>query len=952
MKFLKTFSLLVLINQFTFAFGLSPVNLKCEYKINPLGIDVASPRFFWIIPNAIRGAKQTAYQILVASDQNLLLKNNGDVWDSKKVESDENIQIPYSGKKLASHKRYYWKVKYWDENGKASEYSVPAWFETSFLNSEEWKADWISDGKPMPQKDEDLYKEDPAPLFRKKFNSSGKLKEARLYITGLGYYEAYLNGEKVGNEVLSPGWTTYSKKIQYSAYDITDLIKKGDNAIGVMLGNGWYNPLPMKMWGWLNIKEFLTTGRPRFIAELHLTYENGKQSIVKTDASWKVSDGPILKNNIYLGELYDARKEAEGWNKPGFDDSNWRKASITSSPGGKLVSSNQPAIEITRTVKPIKITEPSPGVYLFDMGQNFAGWINMKVKGAEGNKITFRYGELISKEGNLNAYTSVAGQIKEKLNATVDTVSIKTAWAVDGQMKEIVNTDGGTGCPKTAWQEDYYILNKSERQYFQSHFAFHGFRYVEVKGLSYKPSLDDMVGLRLNSAVTKNGAFESSNEMFNKIQNMIEWTFLSNIFSVESDCPAREKFGYGGDMVAAGEAFLLNFDMAGFYTKAVQDFADAARPQGGMTETAPFNGIADRGVGDSTGPIGWQLAYPFVQKKLYEFYGDKRIIEAQYPVTLKFAEFLKSKAENNLIQICIGDHESLALKDVELTGAVFYYHIVKLVSDFAMILDRQDDYKKYSELSNDIKSAILDKFLRPWGRLSYVTQASQIMGLWYDLIPKNQVDSALSILVKDIMEKNKGHLNTGIFGTKMMFNVLQKFNKPEVAYTVANQKTFPGWGFMLENGATTLWEHWEHEDSIYSHNHPMFGSVSEFFYKSLAGINQQEGSAGFNKIAIKPQLNKDLQWVKGSYESIRGTIASNWYWKDGSFCLKVTVPGNAQAKVYVPFADNSKNIREGNDKLIEQGKLLNSTPFIQFVESKDGYAVFNVQAGEYLFEVF
>lgn len=908
----------------------APSGLKCEYKTNPLGIEVQNPRLFWNIPNDRRGTRQTAYQILVSGNSDLLSENIGDIWNSGKVVSDENIQIVFSGKKLASCTRYYWKVKFWDENNQESEFSKPSWFETSFLNSSEWQAKWIYDGKENPVKDEDFYKEDPSPLFRKEFNLRTPLKQARLYITGIGYYEAYINGKPVSDEVLNPGWTNYGKRIQYNSYDVTDLIQPDKNSIGVSLGNGWYNSLPIRLFSAVNLREYLTVGRPKFLAELHLIFRDGSKMIISSDGSWKVSDGPLLRNNIYLGEWYDARKEQPGWNTPDFNDSKWRNAALAEAPTGRLTAQNQNGIKITREVRPVSVSETVPGTYIFDMGQNFAGWIRFNLKGKEGNKVSFRYGELLFPDGSLNVFTTVTGQIKE-----------------------IRNVDGGPGAPKTAWQEDIYTLGAGLNQCFQNHFTFHGFRYVEVSGLSYKPSLTDMTGLRLNTALEEDGEFSCSNSLFNKIQEIIQWTFLSNIFSVQSDCPARERFGYGGDIAVTGESFMHNYNMAQFYSKTVRDFADDARPSGGLTETAPFNGLDDEGLEKGSGPIGWQLAHPYLLDKLYEYYGEARLIEEQYSVLQKLVSYLQSKANGNLIPKGGFDHECISEKDIELTSSIFYYHVVQTLSHCSLILNKSEDYNKYHALGEDIKSAILSKYFKPDGRLGLATQASQIFGLWYELIPQESVGKALDLLIADIMNANEGHLTTGIFSTKMMFDVLQKFDKPDVAYTVVNQKTFPGWGYMIENEATTLWEHWAKEDTIYSRNHPMFGSVTDWFYKSVCGINQSPGSVGFRQILIKPQLTNGLTWAKGSYESVRGPIRSEWERKGKELYLHVSVPGNTSALVCIPVSpDSPVNISEGKDVLLSDGKVKVNSPFIRFIDFENRYVWFSVQSGSYNFKAY
>ena len=421
--------------------AIKPVRLKCESKENPLGIDSGNPRLSWNLTSQSRDQYQTAYQIIVASDIQIISQNKGDLWDSGKEESKQSIDIKYSGKALQSRLVYYWKVRVWDRNGTASEWSEPSTWEMGLLDWSEWQAKWINDGKKLPVRDEDFYSDDPAPLFRKSFSLNGKITKARLYISGLGYYLSYLNGKRIGDHELDPGWTDYTVRIYYSTYDVTGLIQNGDNCLGVMLGNGWYNPMPLRMWGSRNLRNELITGRPAFICQLFIQKSDGTEQVITSNNSWKVHDGPILRNNIYLGEIYDARYEVKGWNEPGLDDGAWNPASVTEGVPGILQSQPQPAIKITSVIKPTRISEPKPGVYIFDMGQNFAGWTRFHFKVPKGAKLTMRYGELLYKDGSLNLMTSVCGQIKGKRKDS------------GGNM---VNT-GGPGSPEIAWQSDVYI---------------------------------------------------------------------------------------------------------------------------------------------------------------------------------------------------------------------------------------------------------------------------------------------------------------------------------------------------------------------------------------------------------------------------------------------------------------------------------------------------------------
>jgi alpha-L-rhamnosidase len=901
--------------------SLKVEGLKCEYRVNPLGLDTPQPRLSWLLESRQRGQQQTACQVLVASTPDLLAKDKGDLWDSGKVASGESVQVAYGGQPLRSGRRVYWKVRSWDREGQPSGYSPAAWWEMGLLSPADWRATWITRKPAEPLLEGQMFEDHPAPLFRKGFLIEKKISRARVYVSGLGYYELRLNGQRVGDQVLDPGWTAYAKRVLYSTYDVTDQLKRGQNALGVMLGNGWFDPLPLRLWGHINPRDNLTIGNPRVIAQLVVDFTDGTSQTIVTDESWRVSDGPILRNSVYLGEVYDARKEQPGWDRPGFDDSGWGQAINATESLGPLRAQSAPPIRITRTLKPVKLTEPKPGVWIFDLGQNFAGWARLRVQGPARTHVRLRYGELVYPDGTLNGMTAVCGQIKQGgPNYRYD----------------------GIGMPKTAWQMEEYILKGQGEEVYTPRFTFHGFRYVEVTGFPGKPTLDALEGLRLNSDVAPVGSFTCSNERLNRIQQMVLWTLLSNLFSVESDCPHREKFGYGGDIVAAGEMAMLNFDMAHFYGKAVDDLAEAVRPNGGFTETAPFVGISDEGLGEMSGPVGWGTAQPFLLWRLYQYYGDRRLIEENYELTKRWIALLQSRAKDGILDNGISDHESLAPKPRALTGTGFYYFNVKLLSNLARALGKETEAAEAEALAATIKTAFNRKFLQPGtGRYDAATQACQAFALYLGLVPAEEQEHALAVLVRDIEDAHAGHLTTGIFGTKFMLHALADSGRAAVAFRVVNQSTFPGWGHMLENGATTLWEHWEFSDNTFSHNHPMFGSVSEWFYKVPAGINPAPDAVGFDKIIIRPRPIGDLKWVKASYDSVHGKVVSDWSREAGKFKLRARVPVGATATVFLPAADGTQ--------VMEGGKPLDRTTGVQLLRTEKGYAVLAVGSGDYEF---
>ncbi|MDR1170908.1 MAG: glycoside hydrolase family 78 protein [Bacteroidales bacterium] len=913
-RYSLVFTFLCLILPHTFAAkqsSITPVDLRCEYQSNPLGIDIAVPRFSWTFISGARNQSQSAYELIVSDSEKDIKRLRSNIWNTGKTGSPQSIQIEYGGSPLKSFTRYYWRVRVYDRNGNASRWSDPAWFETAVLSADGWQAAWIGDGKPLPAKDEDFYKDSPAPVFRKIFELKKKIASARLYISGVGYYEACMNGNKIGDHVLDPGWTAYRNQVLYTTCDVTGQVRKGKNVLSVMLGNGWYNPLPLRMWGAWNLREELTVGSPCLKGELHITYSDSSREIIPTDETWQVASGPVLRNSVYTGEHYDARLEKD-WDNP-EEKIEGGKAVKVAGPAGILTAQVQPPVKLIKVVKPVSVSEPKPGVYLFDMGQNFAGVARIRVKGPAGTRVVLRYGEDKYKDGNINVMTSVAGQIK--------------------------SGNGGPGAPAVAWQEDSYTLKGEGMETWAPRFTFHGFRYVEVTGWPGKPAINDIDGLCLSAGVATVGEFSSSNSMFNRLLENIRWTFRSNLFSVQSDCPAREKFGYGGDMFCTTNAFSFNYDMANFYRKIIQDNVNDQRPLGGITETTPYMGIADKGLGDGSGPLCFQVGFPYLMAHLYEFYGDKRVLEEYYAALDRQVRFIASHAKDSLVFVDLGDHESLDAKPEKLTASAFYYYHVKLIAEYAAVLGKTDDVAKYGALARAIRKAVVaSMFDAATGIFDNATQSAQVFGLWFDFTDGKDREGAFDALVKAV-ENREGHLSTGIFATKMMFDVFRRDDRNDMAYSIANRRDFPGWGYMIENGATTLWETWAYSDNTYSQNHPMFGSISEWFYRSLLGINP--AAPGFGKIIIKPQPAGDLTHAKGSYRSIRGLIGSEWRIDNGRFHLKVEIPVNTTAEIWIPSA---------NGEITESEKPVGQYHNITKVKTEGKYTVLAVGSGKYSFE--
>jgi len=909
---------------------LSVVDLQCEYRENPLAIDTRKPRLSWRLESSVRGQDQVAYRILVASSAEKLRRNEGDLWDTGRVNSGETLHIEYDGKPLRSGERCFWKVRAWPTRGAdgPSPWSRPAWWEMALLDADDWKAEWINDGRANPKSDADFFKPDPAPLFRKEFSLEKPIRRARLHVTGLGYYMARINGRRVGDHHLDPGWTDYSKRVYYSTHDVTPLLSGQDrHCLALSVGNGWYNPLPLRMWGRRNIREPLPTGRPRVIAQLEVEFDDGTRATIGTDPSWRVAPGPILRNSIYLGEVYDARRELVGWDRPGFDASQWARAAPAEEPLGPLQAQPLEPIRATRTIHPIRITEAEPGVFIYDMGQNCAGRIRMTLDVPAGTTVDLRYGELLHADGSLNPRTSACGQIKGKAK-------------FDASGRELGVWD--SVYPSSAWQGDRYIAKGVPGETYENQFTFHAFRYVEVTGHPGKPSLDMLECERLNSDVRQVGHFACSNPLLNQIQKICQWTFLSNIFSVQSDCPHRERFGYGGDLVVSCDAFLLNYDMANFYAKTVRDWHDAARGDGMLTDTAPFVGIQYCGV-------GWAMIHPLLQERLYRYHGNRRLIEQQYATSRRWLDLVAKSNPDHIVSRGLSDHEGMEPRPAPPMVTPLYRWSASLVSELADILDKPEEARRHAALSEQIREAWTKRFVEPeTGGISPDTQGAHAFALYLDMLPEELRAAASERLARKVGIERNGHLYTGIFGTKFALDVLSRGGYAQLAYDVVDSRDFPGWGHMIASGATTLWEHWAMSDNTYSHNHPMFGSVSQWFFNWLGGIQVAPDAVGCDRMTLRPQFVDDLQWVDCRYDSIRGPVVCNWKRKDGKLELQIAVPPTASAVLYLPD-EMASGAREGRQPLAEVEGISRLKPQSTSGggDAAGGGVRYRLQSGEY-----
>jgi alpha-L-rhamnosidase len=866
-------------------------DLTCEHMRSPLGVDVAEPRLSWKLQSPWRGQKQTAYQILVATDKSLLADNRADLWDTGKVTSDQSILIRYAGRPLTSRVVCYWKVRAWDKDDQPSPFSEVAMWDMGLLKPEDWKAQWIS----APGSDDDKSPK-PAPLFRKSFVLTKRPVSARVYICGLGYHELRLNGEKVGDHVLDPAFTRYDRRALYVVHDVTKQLRKGFNALGVILGNGWYNMHTRAVW---DFDKAPWRDRPVLRCQLEMTFDDGSTRVIASDATWRVSTGPIVFDSIRNGEIYDARLEKADWDDPGCDDSNWPLAQIDSGPKGELRAQLMPPIQVTDTLKSAKLTAPKPGVYVFDIGQNLAGWARLKVSGPTGTEVVIRYGERLNKDGTLDQKD--IGQ------------HIKTGKA----------------------QTDTYILKGQGTEVWEPRFVYHGFQYVEVTGLPGKPSLDTIEARVVHTAFDKAGSFECSNDLFNRIQRNTLWSYVSNFVGYPTDCPHREKNGWTGDAHLAAETGLYNFDSAAAYAKWMNDFKDEQRDSGELPGIVPTSGW---GYAWGNGPA-WDSAYVLIPWYLYEYEGDAQVLADQYNRLQRYVDYLTSKAQNHIVSIGLGDWVPAKSKTPEkVTSTGYYYCDALIVSKTAAMLGKTEDARKYGDLALKIRDAFNREFFqKDTGLYDGGTQTAMSCALYHGLVPPQEQQRVLNNLVA-MIEKNDGYLDAGILGTKYLIDCLTAGGRADMVYRMASQTGYPSWGRWLDEGATTLWEQWDGEAS---RNHIMFGHISAWFYQVLGGIVPDPKAVGFKHFVIKPQLLGDLAWVRAEHESPYGTIRSDWDIRGSKIVLKIAVPVNTTATVYVP-SDRRTAIAEGPDYLHVGGHA-------KFLRVEDNYAVFEVESGSYEF---
>jgi alpha-L-rhamnosidase len=963
------------------------VGLRCEYLVNPLGLHETAPRFSWRMTSTRRGEKQTAYQLLVASTPDRLAKQQGDLWDSGKVTSDQSAQIEYAGKALHSRMQCYWTVRTWDRDGKPSAWSKPALWSMGLLEPADWSAKWIAappvtqpsavqhqvvirkaayeavdgtaakdvtallanqlktgdleirvtnealggdpafnhvkhlrvdmtiDGKPQTviTGENQLFNvhggSHALPYLRKAFALTKPIRHASLYATALGVYELHLNGKRVGDHILAPEWTDYHKRIRYQEYDVTSLLRTGDNALGALVAHGWYS-------GHLGNGGYQYYGVvPALFAQLEVTYADGSTERVVTDTSWKTHISPILSSDFMLGENYDSRQELAGWDKPGLNESDWSPAKPdagTADPKkppiakGLLEPTISEPVRETGTIKPIGLKEPAKGRWTYDLGQNMVGVVRLKVSAPAGTRLTLRHAEMLNPDG------------------TIYTTNLRGAPSIDT-----------------------YVTRGGGVEIWQPRFTFHGFRYVELSGMPSKPGMDAVTGIVINSDTPVAGQFACSDPRINQLQSNIQWGQRGNYLSVPTDCPQRdERMGWMGDAEVFVRTATYNADVAAFFTKWLVDVDDAQTADGAYSDISPSYG--------GGGTPAWADAGVICPWTVYQANGDVRMLQKHLPNMARWVEWcrvhstdlIRDKDRNG----DYGDWLSIgADTPKDLIGTAYFAYSTHLLAKAYRAVGDTSGAEKYEQLFQQIKDAFNKRYVKEDGRIYGNTQCCYAMALKFELLPESLRPLAAKYLEDDVRAKGN-HLSTGFVGVSYLLPTLTKAGKLDTAYTLLMQDSFPSWLFSVKHGATTIWERWDgwtpekgfQDPGMNSFNHYSLGSCGEWLFDTAAGIDLDPAQVGYKHIVMRPRVDGPLTWVKAHHDCLYGRIESNWTREDGTLTLNVTVPPNTTATVYVPAGDPNM--------VMEGAGPASKAVGVKFLRSEPGVSIYEIEAGSYTFK--
>ena len=843
-----------------------PGNLRCEHLVDPLGVDAPQPRFTWMLNDSRYGAMQTAWQIVVDTDSVEVANGKGSMWNSQKMESDK-IFTTYAGKELKPFTRYFWSITVWDKDQRASK-PVVASFETGMMEMKNWKGTWISDGTDVSMK--------PAPYFRKVFKASKKIRSARAYIAVAGLYELYINGEKVGNHRLDPMYTRFDRRTLYVAYDVTGQMQDGKNAIGVLLGNGWYNHQSTAVW---DFHKASWRGRPAFCLDLRITYDDGSVETITSGKDWKTSLSPVVFNSIYTAEHYDARLEQPGWNTVSFDDSKWKESVNRAAPSRNIVAQLLHPIRDVEEIHAKSMNKLNDTTWVFDLGRNISGVSLIRVNGTAGTILRLIHGERLKSDGHVDLSN------------------------IDVHYRPTDNMD--------PFQTDIFILGGRGEESFKARFNYKGFQYVEV--VSSQPvtlNQKSLTGYFMHSDIPVAGEIKTSSPVIDKIWFATNNSYLSNLFGYPTDCPQREKNGWTGDAHIAVETGLYSFDGITVYEKWLDDHLDEQQPNGVLPAIIPTAGW---GYHWANGP-DWTSTIALIPWNIYLFYGDASLLETCYDAIQRYVDHIDEISPSGLTTWGLGDWVPVKSKSqVELTSTAYYYADVTILAKAAKMFNRQEDYRKYSALAEKIKKAFNEKYLnRETGTYGSGIQTEMSVPLFWGLVPEDMRARVAANLDKRV-EADQFHLDVGVLGEKAVLNALSENGYAGSAWRIASQETYPSWGWWIVNGATTLYENWDIEaQRDISLNHIMFGEIGAWLYKGMGGINPDQEAPGFKNIILRPSFFRELEHASASHQSPYGKIVSEWKREGKKLFYTIVIPANSTADLYLPDGCLLKKVRLTN----------------------------------------
>ena len=874
--------------------------LSIENRVDPVGIDVKIPRFSWKLRSDARNCMQTAYEVKVWQGKRI-------VWQSGKIQGDQSLYVPYQGEALSSGKKYEWQVRVWDQQGKASPWSSAAYFYTGLFSPSEWKAKWIESAgqREDPQR--------PAVYFRKSFKASGAIRSAMAFFSAHGMYEAHINGKRVGDACLAPGWTSYKTRHPYQAYDVTTLLKSGDNALGVVVGNGWYRGYL----AWGDNKDIYGK-KLGALAQLEITYADGRKEWIITDDSWKSSTGPIRFAEIYHGETIDARQSLGDWTLANYADKEWLPVQTGEYTMENLIATANEPIRKKETFSPVKIFRTPQGEQVIDFGQNLVGWVVVKARGNAGDSIVISHAEVLDKQGNF--YT-------ENMRSARTTAT--------------------------------YVLSGKGEEVFEPHFTFFGFRYIRVKGYNGDLQPENFKAVAMYSDMPLTGSFSCSHPLLNQLQHNIQWGQRGNFLDVPTDCPQRdERLGWTGDAQAFSRTAAFNFGVSAFFAKWLKDLAADQLPNGSVPFVIP--NVLGAGASGST---GWADAATIIPWNMYLSYGDTRILEEQYPSMKAWVGYMEKQSKDDLWNTGFHFGDWLfyrpfddndgrsAVTDKYLIAQCFYAHSTQLMIQAARVLGKKEDQSYYENLLARIRSAFLKEYLTPNGRLVSGTQTAYVLALQFDMLPESLRMQAADRLEENIKSYGN-HLSTGFLGTPYLCHVLSRFGKTSMAYTLLLQESYPSWLYPVKMGATTIWERWNgiRTDSTFepasmnSFNHYAYGAIGDWMYRVVAGLDTDEKAPGYKHLLIRPTPGEGIDNAAASLETPYGKAASSWRKNpDGSWNFEVTVPANTRATIWLPIISGAY--------IEESGRALSDAREVQVIGAGDGEQQVRVGSGTYRFTV-